>query len=136
MDFIVVVMKQPRFTPLELQVMEALWTNGPSSVREIHEAFPEQGRPAFTTVQTTIYRLEAKKALHCVKRISNANIFEAVVSRADAERRLLDDVVAFFGGKTHRVMAHLAESGRLTLEDIEQAEQALRDARRRKGRSK
>src|SRR5688500_10319179 len=129
-------MKQPRFTPLELQVMEALWSNGPSSVREIHEAFPQHGRPAFTTVQTTVYRLEAKKALRCVKRISKANIFEAVVSRAAAERRLIDEVMAFFGGKTHRVMAHLAESGRLTIEDIEYAEQALRDARRQKGRSK
>ena len=135
MACVVVTMKQPRFTPLELQVMEALWTNGPSSVREIHEAFPKQGRPAFTTVQTTVYRLEAKKALRCVKRISTANIFEAVVSRAAAERRLIDDVMAFFGGKTHRVMAHLAESGRLTLEDIQHAEQVLRDARRQKGRS-
>lgn len=128
-------MKQPRFTPLELQVMEALWSRGACSVREIHEAFPEPGRPAFTTVQTTVYRLEAKKALRCVKRISNANIFEAVVSREAAERRLMDDVLAFFGGKTHRVMAHLAETGRLTPEDIEHAEQVLRDARRKKGRS-
>ena len=129
-------MKLPRFTPLELQVMEAFWANGPSSVREAHEAFPEHNRPAFTTVQTIIYRLETKKALRCVKRISKANIFEAVVSRANAERRLMDDVLAFFGGKTHRVMAHLAETGRLTLEDIEQAEQAVREARRRRGRSK
>lgn len=116
--------------------MEALWANGPSSVREIQEAFPEAGRPAFTTVQTTVYRLEAKKALRCVKRISNANIFEAVVSRDAAERRLMDDVVAFFGGKTHRVMTHLVESGRLTLEDIQHAERTLREARRKKERSK
>ena len=129
-------MKQRRFTPLELQVMEALWTNGPSSVREIHEAFPKRDRPAFTTVQTTVYRLEAKQALHCVKRIGKANIFEAVVSRVTAERRLLDDVWAFFGGSTRRVMTHLVESGRLTSEDIEQAEQALRDARPGKGESK
>ena len=129
-------MKQRRFTPLELQVMEALWTNGPSSVREIHEAFPTRDRPAFTTVQTTVYRLEAKQALHCVKRIGKANIFEAVVSRVAAERRLLDDVWAFFGGSTRRVMTHLVESGRLTSKDIEQAEQALRDARPRKGESK
>jgi BlaI family penicillinase repressor len=129
-------MKQPRFTPLELQVMEALWRNGRSSVREIHEDFPDDSRPAFTTVQTTVYRLEAKKALRCVKRISNANIFEAVVSRDAAERRLMDDVLSFFGGETHRVMTHLVDSGRLTPEDIDQAEQILRDARRRKGRSK
>lgn len=128
-------MTQTRFAPLELQVMEALWRNGASSVREILEAFPEENRPAFTTVQTTIYRLEAKKALRCVKRISNANIFEAVVSREAAERRLLDDMLAFFGGKTHRVMTHLVESGRLTLEDIQHAEKTLRDARRKKGHS-
>ena len=128
-------MKQPRFTPLELQVMEALWTNGPSSVREIHEAFRKRDRPAFTTVQTTVYRLEAKDALRCVKRIGKANIFEAVVSRAAAERRLLDDVWAFFGGNTRRVMAHLVESGRLTSDDIEEAEQALREVGPRKGES-
>jgi BlaI family penicillinase repressor len=131
----VVIKKRPAFSPLELQVMEALWTNGPSSVREIHDAFPARRRPAFTTVQTTIYRLEAKSALRCVKRVGKANIFEAVVSRADTERRLMDDVLAFFGGKTHRVMAHLAESGRLTLDDIRQAEQTLRDVRRKKGPS-
>ena len=129
-------MKQPGFTPLELQVMEALWANGPSSVREIHEAFPKRDRPAFTTVQTIVYRLEAKDALRCVKRIGKANIFDAVVSRAAAERRLMDGVWAFFGGKTHRVMTHLVESGRLTPDDIQQAEQALRDARRKKGESK
>lgn len=128
-------MKQPRLTPLELQVMEALWTNGPSSVREIHETFRKRDRPAFTTVQTTVYRLEAKAALRCVKRIGKANIFEAVVSRAAAERRLMDDVWAFFGGKTHRVMTHLVESGRLTPEDIQQAEQVLGQARPKKGES-
>lgn len=128
-------MKQPGFTPLELQVMEALWTNGPSSVREIYDAFPARRRPAFTTVQTTIYRLEAKKGAAVGQAHRQANIFEAVVSRTDAERRLMDDVLAFFGGKTHRVMAHLAESGRLTLDDIQRAEQAVRDARRKKERS-
>ena len=128
-------MKQPRFTPLELQIMDALWANGPSSVREIHDACGQRNRPAFTTVQTTVYRLEAKGALRCVKRIAKANIFEAVVPRAAAERRLLDDVWAFFGGQTHRVMTHLVESGRLTPEDIQQAEQAMRKARRKKGES-
>jgi predicted transcriptional regulator len=128
-------MKQPRFTRLEQQVMEALWTNGPSSVREIHDAFPKRDRPAFTTVQTTIYRLEAKNALRCVKRVGKANIFEAVVSRVAAERRLMDDVWAFFGGRTDRVMTHLIDTGRLTPEDIQQAEQALRGARRKKGES-
>jgi len=119
-------MKQPRFTPLELQVMEALWTNGPSSVREIHLAFPTQGRPAFTTVQTTVYRLEAKKALRCVKRISNANIFEAAITRDEAHTTLLDELLALFGGRPKPVIARLVESGRLTLDDIREAEEALK----------
>ena len=120
-------MKHQRFTPPELRVMEALWRNGPSSVREIHEAFPETDRPAFTTVQTTVYRLEAKKALRCVKRISNANIFEAALSRDDAQNRLIDDLLSLFGGRTKPVMARLVETGDLTLDDIKEAEQAIRN---------
>lgn len=117
-------MKMPRLTPLELQIMETLWTRGACSVREMHEAFPEESRPAFTTVQTTVYRLEAKKALRCVKRISNANIFEAVVSRDAAQGRLIDDLLSLFGPRP--VMARLVETGKLTLDDIKEAEQALR----------
>ena len=119
-------MPLPKLTKLELQIMEALWNSGTSSVREIHEAFPEKGRPAFTTVQTTIYRLEAKKALRRVKRISNANIFEAVISRTDAQRRLVDELLNLFGGRSKPVMARLIESGKLTLDDIKEAEQAIR----------
>src|SRR2546421_10336592 len=105
-------MARPKLTKLELQVLEALWQKGACSVREIQETFPEPGRPAYTTVQTTVYRLERKKALRCVKRISNANIFEAVISRQDAQRRLIDELLALFGsGMAKIVMAHLVESG-------------------------
>lgn len=120
-------MPHPKLTKLELQVLEALWEKGPCSVREIQETFPESGRPAYTTVQTTVYRLERKKALRCVKRISNANIFEAVISRKDAQGRLIDELLGLFGrGKARLVMAHLVESGELTLDDVKEAERALR----------
>ncbi|MGA3238913.1 MAG: BlaI/MecI/CopY family transcriptional regulator [Bryobacteraceae bacterium] len=119
-------MPHPKLTKLELQVMEALWQKGACSVREIQETFPEPGRPAYTTVQTTVYRLERKKALRCVKRISNANIFEAAISRKDAQRRLIDELLALFGGGARLVMAHLVESGELTLDDVKEAEKALR----------
>src|SRR5215813_1112924 len=119
-------MGRPKLTKLELQVLEALWQKGVCSVREIQEAFPEPSRPAYTTVQTVVYRLERKKALRCVKRISNANIFEAVVSRKDAERRVVDELLGLFGGRAKFVMAHLVESGELTLDDIKEAEKALR----------
>ena len=128
-------MKQPKLTKLELQIMEALWTQGACSVREIHESFPSEGRPAYTTIQTTVYRLEAKKALRCVKRISNANIFEAVVSRNAAQSRLVDELLSLFGGRARPVMARLVESGKLTLEDVKEAEQALR-RHAKKGRPK
>ena len=111
---------------LELRIMEALWTRGACSVREIHESLPEKGRPAFTTVQTMIYRLEKKKALRCSKRISNANIFEAVISRDEAHTSLVDDLLALFDGRSKPVMARLVESGKLTLDDIREAENALK----------
>src|SRR5882724_5186834 len=118
-------MARPRLTKLELQVLEALWQNGACSVREIQDTFPEVGKPAYTTVQTVVYRLERKKALRCVKRISNANIFEAVVSRSDAQRRVVDELLSLFGGRAKLVMAHLVESGELTLEDMKEAGKAL-----------
>ena len=122
-------MAQPKLTKLELQVLEALWEKGACSVREIQETFPEPGRPAYTTVQTVVYRLERKKALRCVKRISNANIFEAAISRNDAQRRLLDELLALFGrGRGKLVMSHLVEAGELTLEDVKEAEKALKEA--------
>src|SRR5215470_5409136 len=120
-------MGRPRLTKLELQVLDALWQKGACSVREIQEAFPESTRPAYTTVQTTVYRLERKKALRCVKRISNANIFEAAISRKEAQGRLIDELLALFGrGKAKLVMAHLVESGELTLDDVKEAERVLR----------
>jgi predicted transcriptional regulator len=106
--------------------MEALWTNGACSIREIQEALPADDRPAYTTVQTMVYRLEAKKAIRRVKKIGNAHIFEAAVSRRAAQRRLVDELLAFFGGRPQPVMAHLIESGRLTLDDVQEAEQMLR----------
>jgi len=106
--------------------MEALWNQGASSIRQIQEAFPERDRPAYTTVQTMVYRLEGKKAIRRVKKIGNAHIFEAVISRNAAQRRLIDELLSFFGGRTQPVMAHLIESGQLTLEDVQEAEQTLR----------
>ena len=106
--------------------MDALWALGPSSVREIQEAFPAAKRPAYTTVQTVVYRLETKKAVKIVKRISNANIFDAAISRDQAQGRLIDELLSLFGGKTKPVMAHLVQTGQLTLDDIKEAELALR----------
>ncbi|HLJ90278.1 MAG TPA: BlaI/MecI/CopY family transcriptional regulator [Candidatus Angelobacter sp.] len=119
-------MPLPRLTKLELQVMEALWSQGASSIREIQEAFPERDRPAYTTVQTTVYRMERKKVLRRVKKISNAHIFEASVSRSAAQGRLIDELLGLFGGRTQPVMAHLIESGKLTMEDVREAEKALK----------
>jgi BlaI family penicillinase repressor len=124
-------MPLPKLTKLELQIMDALWSLGPSSIREIQEAFPERGRPAYTTIQTTVYRLEGKKVLQRVKKISNAHIFEAVVSRNAAQNRLIDDLLGLFGGRTQPVMAHLIESGKLTLDDVQEAEKALRNLAKR-----
>ena len=121
----------PKLTKLELQIMEALWTHGLCSIREIQQAFPEPGRPAYTTVQTTVYRMEGKKALRRVKKISNAHIFEAAVSREDAQSRLIDDLLGLFGGRTQPVMAHLIESGKLTLDDVAEARKALRKLARK-----
>lgn len=114
-----------KLTKLELQILEALWQKGPCSVREILETFPERGRPAYTTVQTTVYRLERKAALRCVKRISNANIFEAAITRDEAQRYQVRELVSLLGGRPKLVMAHLIESGELTLEDVREAEQML-----------
>jgi BlaI family penicillinase repressor len=119
-------MAHPRLSKLELLIMETLWNRGECSVREIQESLPESKRPAYTTVQTMVYRLlEGKKAVRIVKRIGNANIFAATISRDDAGRRLFDDLLALFGGRTKPVMAQLVESGKLTVEDVREAEQAI-----------
>ncbi len=119
-------MTGPKLTKLELQIMEALWTRGEASIREILKAFPEKNRPAYTTIQTTVYRLEGKKALRRVKKVGNFHIFAAAISRDAAQRRLIDDLLALFGGRTQPVMAHLIDSGKLTLEDVKEAEKTLR----------
>jgi len=106
--------------------MDALWTHGAASVREIQEAFPEKGRPAYTTVQTMVYRLEAKQAVRRVKKVGNALIFEAQISRDSAQRRLIDELLSIFGGRTQPVMAHLIDAGKLTLKDVQEAERTLR----------
>ena len=118
-------MQPPRLSRLEFQIMEALWDRGAASVREIQETFPKRNRPAYTTIQTTVYRLEGKKALCRVKKVGNFHIFEAAISRDAAQRRLIDDLLALFGGRTQPVMAHLIESGKLTLEDVKEAETTL-----------
>jgi len=118
-------MPSPRLTKPELQIMEALWSRGPCSVREIQESFPAKKRPAYTTVQTMVYRLEVKKAVRRTKKIATALIFEAAVSRESAERRVIDDLLSVFGGKSRPIMAHLIESGALTLDDVREAEQLL-----------
>jgi BlaI family penicillinase repressor len=120
-------MASSKLSKLEHQIMETFWSRGACSIREVQEAFPESGRPAFTTVQTTVYRLERKKALRLVKRISNANVFEAAISRNDAQRRVIDELLLLFGGRGKPVMAHLIESGSLSLDDIKEAEQELRN---------
>jgi predicted transcriptional regulator len=106
--------------------METLWTRGQVSIREIQEAFPEKNRPAYTTIQTTVYRLETKQAVRRVKKVGNFHIFEPTISRDTAQRKLVDDLLALFGGRTQPVMAHLIESGKLTLADVKEAEKTLR----------
>jgi BlaI family penicillinase repressor len=124
-------MTLPKLTKLELQIMEVLWDRGATSIREIQEAFPERSRPAYTTIQTTVYRMEKKKVVRRVKKISNAHIFEPVVSRHAAQRRLIDELLSLFGGRTQPVMAHLIESGRLTLDDLREAEKTMRSLQKK-----
>ena len=119
-------MPNPKLSRLEFEIMETLWTRGSASIREIQEDFPAQDRPAYTTIQTTVYRLEAKKAVRRVKKVGNFHIFEAAVSRAAAQRTLIDELLAVFGGRTQPVMAHLIETGRLSLTDVREAEKLLR----------
>jgi len=116
-----------KLSRLELQIMEVLWNRGVLSIREIQEAFPEEVRPAYTTVQTTVYRLEKKKAVRRAKKISNAHLFEATISREASQRRIIDDLLGLFGGRPQTVMAHLIDSGRLTMNDVREAERLLRN---------
>jgi BlaI family transcriptional regulator, penicillinase repressor len=125
--------KTRKLTKLEMQIMEALWDKGSASIREIQEAFPEADRPAYTTIQTTVYRLEFKKAVRRAKREGAAHIFEPAVSRGAAERRLIDDLLGMFGGRAQPIMEHLIDSGDLTLKDLEEATETLRKLERKHG---
>jgi BlaI family penicillinase repressor len=122
---------EPKLSKLEFEIMETLWSRGESSIREIQEAFPAKRRPAYTTIQTTVYRMETKEIVRRVKKVGNFHIFAAAVSRSAAQRRLIDDLLALFGGRSQPVMAHLIESGKLTLEDIKEAEKELRKLERK-----
>ena len=131
-------MTQPKLTKLELRILEALWAQGKASIREIQEAFPEP-RPAYTTIQTTVYRLEGKKAVRRIRKIGNAHIFEPTVPRDAARRRLLDEILSFFGGQALPMMAQLAEAGKITRDDVRELEETVQTfeskkrAERRKG---
>ena len=124
-------MAEPKLSALELRIMSELWSRGACSIREIHEAVAKRDKPAYTTVQTMVYRLEAKQMVRRAKKISNAHIFEAVISRDAAHRRLVDDLLGLFGGQAQPVMAHLIEAGKLTLDDIKAAEKILKDTTRK-----
>ena len=128
-------MSRPKLSKLELQILEALWAHGKASIREIQEFFPEP-RPAYTTIQTTVYRLEAKNAVRRVRKVSNAHIFEPVVARDVARQRLLDEILSFFGGRAQPMMAQLAEAGKLTLDDVRELEKTLKriELEQKKGR--
>jgi BlaI family transcriptional regulator, penicillinase repressor len=119
-------MATPKLSKLEFQIMEALWARGESSIREILESLPAKRRPAYTTIQTTVYRMEAKQVLRRVKKVGNFHIFAASISRDSAQRRLIDELLAVFGGRSQPVMAHLIETGKLSLEDVKEAERTLR----------
>jgi BlaI family penicillinase repressor len=119
-------MSAPKLSKLEFQIMEVLWNRGESSIREIQDAFPEKRKPAYTTIQTTVYRLEIKDVVRRTKKVGNFHIFAAAVSRDAAQRRLIDELLALFGGRAQPLMAHLVESGKLSMEDVKQAEKALR----------
>ena len=126
-------MAAPKLSKLEFRIMEILWARGESSIREIQDDFPEKRKPAYTTIQTTIYRLEGKEAVRRVKKIGNFHVFAATVSRDAAQRRLIDDLLALFGGGTQFLMAHLVESGKLSLEEVKEAEKALRRLSKKEG---
>jgi BlaI family transcriptional regulator, penicillinase repressor len=119
-----------RLTKFEIQIMETLWNQGEASIREMQEAFPEKKRPGYTTIQKMIYRMEAKKVVRRVRKVGNFHIFTAVVSRDAAQRRLVDDLLAMFGGKSRPVVAHLIGAGKLTLEDVEYAEKTLKELKK------
>jgi len=126
--------KSSRSSKMELQVMEVLWKQGRASIREVQEAFPEKKRQLTRRFQTLVYRREGKQAGRRVRKVGNFHIFEAAVSRELAQRKLVDDFLALFGGRTQPVMAHGIESGRLTLADVKEAEKILRSVEEKERR--
>jgi BlaI family penicillinase repressor len=119
-------MTKARLSRLEIQIMETLWKRGEASIRDMREAFPEKKRPGYTTVQTMVYRMEAKKVVRRVRKLGNFHLFAATVSRDAVQRRLVDDLLAMFGGQSRPVVSHLIEAGKLTLEDVKYAEKTLK----------
>jgi BlaI family penicillinase repressor len=128
-------MALPKLTRLELQIMELLWNKGPCSIREMQEAFPKRAGgvppPAYTTVQTIVYRLEWKKAVRRTKKIANAHVFEAVISRSSVQNRMIDELLSFFGGRALPIVAHLIDSGKLKPGEVRDARKALCDLARK-----
>jgi BlaI family penicillinase repressor len=124
-------MAVPKLSKLEFQIMETLWVRGEASIREILDSLPAKGRPAYNTVQTMIYRMEPKGVVRRVKRVGNFHIFEAVITRDAAQRRVIDDLLSYFGGQSQLLMAHLIESGKISLSDVRQAEQMVKNHRRK-----
>jgi BlaI family penicillinase repressor len=118
---------QPKLSKLEFKIMETLWTRNECSIRDIQESFPAKNRPAYTTIQTTVYRMEIKGVVRRLKKVGNFHIFSPAISRDAAQRRLMDDLLALFGGRGQPVMTHLIESGKLSLEDVKEAERLLRN---------
>lgn len=125
-------MAAPKLSRLEFQIMDVFWARGELSIREVQESFPARERAAYTTIQTTVYRMEAKGAVERVRKLGNFHIFAATLSRESAQRTLIDDFLALFGGRSQPVMAHLIESGKLSLDDVKKAERTLRDLAREK----
>lgn len=119
-------MAQAKLSKLEFKIMETLWEKRECSIREIQETFPTKKRPAYTTIQTTVYRMEAKGVVNRLKKVGNFHVFAPAISRESAQRRLLDDLLALFGGRAQPVMTHLIESGKLSLDDVKDAERLLR----------
>ena len=120
-------MAGPKLSRLEMQIMETLWTRGEASIREMLDDFPKKKKPGYTTIQTTVYRMEAKNAVRRVRKVGNFHIFAAAVTREVAQRRLVDELLAVFGGRSRPVVAHLIDAGKLTLEDVEFAEKTLKE---------
>ena len=116
----------PKLSRLELRVMEVLWDRGACCIRDIVDTFPASKKPAYTTIQTTVYRLEAKKALRQARKVGNVHVFEPIIGRNAAHRLLVDDILSVFGGRTQPLMTHLIESGRLTPEDLKEAQKTFR----------